>query len=143
MTKQIIKKVYECYLVEKHYHEEDIPVFQLKILGLKRGIFGGWTANAITKMVLPKYDGSVKIIIERVVLMKSEKMEKDIYSEGFKHGYDLAIQDLQSLIEASIKTINENLHLCDGEVCTLKELRNAVISLPEPIKNRISLKCEY
>lgn len=69
MTKQILKKVYECYLVEKHYHE-DIPAFQLKILGMKTGIFGGWTANAITKIVLPKYDGSVKIITERVVLMK-------------------------------------------------------------------------
>lgn len=74
-------------------------------------------------------------------------MENVSYSEGFKDGvvsgYDMAIQDLQQLIEASIKTINENLHLCDGEVCTLKDLRDSVISLPASVKNKISLKCKY
>ena len=35
-------------------------------------------------------------------------------------------QLLSDVCSASVKTLNENLHLCDGENCTLRELRDAV-----------------
>ena len=38
-------------------------------------------------------------------------------------------RDTQLLIEAAIKTLNDNLHLCDGDVCTLRELRDAVAGI--------------
>ena len=33
------------------------------------------------------------------------------------------------LLSAAIKTLNDNLHLCDGDVCTLKDLRDAVAKI--------------
>ena len=32
----------------------------------------------------------------------------------------------ETLLEAAIKTLKDNLHLCDGDNCTLRELRDAV-----------------
>ena len=37
--------------------------------------------------------------------------------------------ELQQLIDASVKTLNDNLHLCDGDVCTLRDLRDAVAKI--------------
>ena len=36
------------------------------------------------------------------------------------------IGSLEYVLSAAIQTLNDNLHLCDGDVCTLKELRDAV-----------------
>jgi len=70
-TKRIVKKVYynrtEQYSDGKLHHEYK-PAFHLKILGLKKGIFGGWIANTFVKMILPKCDDSVEIVTERAVL---------------------------------------------------------------------------
>ena len=33
------------------------------------------------------------------------------------------------LLSAAIKPLNDNLHLCDGDVCTLKDLRDAVAKI--------------
>lgn len=35
----------------------------------------------------------------------------------------------KKLLIAAIETLNENLHLCDGDVCTLKSLRDAVAEI--------------
>lgn len=37
--------------------------------------------------------------------------------------------ELQQLIDAAVKTLNDNLHLCDGDVCTLRDLRDAVVKI--------------
>lgn len=78
-TKRIVKKVYhnrtEQYSDGKIYHEYE-PAFQLKILGLKKGIFGGWIANTFVKMILPKSDGSVEVVTERAVLTTKDQLEK-------------------------------------------------------------------
>jgi hypothetical protein len=66
-------------------------------------------------------------------------MNNDLYNYGFKDGvfggYDLAKTDLKPLYDAAILTLNENKHLCDGDNCTLKELRDAV-SKVEKIYNK-------
>ena len=33
---------------------------------------------------------------------------------------------LEQVLSVAIQTLNDNLHLCDGSVCTLKELGDAV-----------------
>ena len=48
------------------------------------------------------------------------------YENGVTDGYILAMKRSDDLINAAIKTLNENLHLCDGDNCTLFELRSAV-----------------
>ena len=52
-------------------------------------------------------------------------MSRD-YEKGIIEGYILAMKRSDDLIKAAIKTLNENLHLCDGDNCTLFELRSAV-----------------
>jgi hypothetical protein len=39
---------------------------------------------------------------------------------------DAAINIIESLLSASIDTLTSNLHLCDGDICTLKTLKDAV-----------------
>lgn len=57
-------------------------------------------------------------------------MESEQYNVGYKdgasEGYALALKLNNDLIKAAIKTLNDNLHLCDGDNCTLFELRSAV-----------------
>jgi hypothetical protein len=48
------------------------------------------------------------------------------YKDGEYDGYLLATYDLKPIVSAAIKTLKDNLHLCDGDICTLKELRDAV-----------------
>lgn len=48
------------------------------------------------------------------------------YKSGFAGGYVFAMKRSDDLIRAAIKTLNDNLHLCDGDNCTLFELRSAV-----------------
>ena len=36
------------------------------------------------------------------------------------------IGSLEYVLSAAIQTLNDNLHLCGGDVCTLKKLRDAV-----------------
>jgi hypothetical protein len=38
----------------------------------------------------------------------------------------LCVEEIECLRDAIWKTINENLHLCDGEQCTLIHLKKAV-----------------
>lgn len=40
-------------------------------------------------------------------------------------------QKKQSLFEAAIKTLKDNLDLCDGNICTLKDLRDDVEAVEE------------
>ena len=48
---------------------------------------------------------------------------------GYKEGYRDAWVDLDPLINAAIQTLKDNLHLCDGDICTLKLLRDAVTDI--------------
>ena len=70
--------------------------------------------------------------------MKYKQEDLSDYSRGFTdgniNGYTMATQDLRDLIKAVKHTLEENLHLCDGDVCTLGELRNAYNDLPETVK---------
>lgn len=52
------------------------------------------------------------------------------YKDGANAGYELAHQDIRPLVDAVFKTLNDNLHLCDGNDCTLKDLRDAFAGLP-------------
>ena len=40
-----------------------------------------------------------------------------------------ADKSMNGLLSAATKTLNDNLHLCDGDVCTLKDLRDAVAKI--------------
>lgn len=64
------------------------------------------------------------------------------YDVGFKDGaisgYNLAKNDITELLIAAQKTLDDNLHLCDGDICTLKELRDAVERLPHQLKKIIT-----
>lgn len=48
------------------------------------------------------------------------------YKDGAWDGYKLAKSDMRPLLDAAIKTLQDNLHLCDGDNCTMKSLRDAV-----------------
>jgi hypothetical protein len=51
---------------------------------------------------------------------------KDDFNKGVSFGYSLAQQDFNNLLAVAIKTLKDNLHLCDGDTCSLKELCVAV-----------------
>ena len=52
-----------------------------------------------------------------------------LYSCGYKDGCKFTKDELEPLINAAVITLKDNLHLCDGDVCTLKELRDAVAKI--------------
>jgi hypothetical protein len=54
---------------------------------------------------------------------------KEEYRKGLRKGRELGAHKMKLLLEAAIKTLNENLDLCDGNVCTLKDLRDAVAQI--------------
>lgn len=62
-----------------------------------------------------------------------DNLMKDAYDTGYRDGanagYNLAKTELKPLVDAAIKTLNDNLHLCDGDVCTLYDLKKAVEQL--------------
>jgi hypothetical protein len=60
------------------------------------------------------------------------------YKDGSLSGYKLAKRDLLPLIETVKKTLDDNRHLCDGDICTLKDLRDAFNQLPHSIKGKNS-----
>lgn len=43
--------------------------------------------------------------------------------------YDITNEQIARLIDVSIRTLRDNLHLCDGNNCTLKDLRDAVANI--------------
>jgi len=43
-----------------------------------------------------------------------------------------AAEALRNTNAAIVETLNENRHLCDGEKCTLKRLKDVVSYLPPP-----------
>ncbi len=53
-----------------------------------------------------------------------EKACKD--AEAKYYSLSDRIDSLEQVLSVAIQTLNDNLHLCDGYVCTLKELRDAV-----------------
>jgi hypothetical protein len=46
-----------------------------------------------------------------------------------EHACSITISNYHDLLQAAINTIKENGHLADGDICTLRELRDAVYKI--------------
>lgn len=86
------------------------------------------------KMVFEKYDNKRAIAAE---ILDVDGIEEAIIDELESRGFDFgdnaesitADKSMNGLLSAATKTLNDNLHLCDGDVCTLKDLRDAVAKI--------------
>ena len=55
--------------------------------------------------------------------------ERQAFVSGYQAGIERAAEMFNRLEKAAAKTLLENLHLADGDCCTLYDLREAVLAI--------------
>ena len=66
-------------------------------------------------------------MVEKLVSERNEARAETIRTREFmERGFNVAAAEMAELRSAIRETIMENLHLADGDVCTLKRLKDAI-----------------